>query len=438
MSEDSILELKDYGVAFGERIILSSVNLKVPERGIVVLLGPSGTGKSTLLRTLAGYNDASPSLRVWGEAIFAGMPLGQGEMPILVAQKAKLMLSTVQENVIHELPERASLDFSQQRDIAQRLLKNAHLEELAEQLSTSVVKLPSGLQRHLSILRSIAANPKLLFVDEPTAGLTDAESEKILQYLVEEGQRRAIVVVVHNKKHASILGGSTSMLAGGWIHETQTTQKFFNEPETKAAKDYVHSGSCSVPSPDTPEEYLAEDALEIIKARPKIPEAARNYKSDAFGPRNFLWLQKGVLAGTPRPGLVLDLDYDLGALQRVGVTTLISLTQKPIAPEDLEPFKIKGIAFPIEDMGVPTMVEAEKLCVTVEQLIAQGESIAYHCKAGMGRTGTMLAVQLIWQGYSAMDALETVRRTEPRWVQSEAQVSFLDEFEKNLARKLEK
>lgn len=438
MSENSILELKDYGVAFGERIILSSVNLDVPERGIVVLLGPSGTGKSTLLRTLAGYNDASPSLRVWGEANFAGAPLGRGEIPVLVAQKAKLMLSTVQENVIHELPERSSLDLSQQRDIAQRLLIKANLGKLTEQLSTNVVKLSSAAQRHLSILRSTASNPKLLFVDEPTAGLSDAESDKILQYLVAEGKRRAIVVIVHNKHHATTLGGKTAILAGGWIHETQTTQKFFSEPESRAAKDFVHSGSCSVPSPDTPEEYLAEEALEIIKERPQIPAAARNYKSDAFGPRNFLWLQKGILAGTPRPGLVMELDYDLGALQRVGVTTLISLTQVPIAPEALTPFQIKGIAFPIQDMGVPTIAEAKKLCAQVEQLIAQGESIAFHCRAGMGRTGTMLAIQLIWQGHSAMDALETARRTEPRWVQSETQVSFLDAFEKNLAPALAK
>ena len=434
MSESAILELKNYGVAFGERIILSAVNLDVPERGIVVLLGPSGTGKSTLLRTLAGYNDANPSLRVWGEATFVGTPIGQGgEMPVLVEQKAKLMMSTVHENVIHALPERSSLDLSQQRDVVQRLLKIAQLDHLINQLSVKVIQLPSSTQRHLSILRSVASNPKLLFVDEPTAGLSDEESAPILQFLLEEAKRRAIIVVVHNKNHARTLGGISTMLAGGWIHETQNTQTFFDEPENKVVQDYVESGSCSVPSPDTPDDYLSEEALEIVKQRPQLPKAAREYKSDSFGPRNFLWLQKGILAGTPRPGLVTELEYDLGALQRVGVTTLISLTQVPIAPEDLSEFNIQGISFPIKDMNVPSIDAAKELCVQVEQLIEQGESIAYHCKAGMGRTGTMLAVQLIWQGYSAFDALETARRTEPRWVQSEIQVDFLDAFAKSLS-----
>lgn len=436
MSQDSILTLQDYGVAFGERIILSSVNLQIPERGIVVLLGPSGTGKSTLLRTLAGYNDASPSLRTWGEASFMGFPLGQAEMPVLVAQKAKLMLSTVQENVIHELPERSSLDLSQQRDIAKRLLQSADLDVLTDRLGESVIDLPSNIQRHLSILRSTASNPKLLFVDEPTAGLNDTESEKILKYLVDESKRRAIVVIVHNKKHANLLGGKTSILAGGWIHETQSTQEFFSQPESRAAKDYVLSGSCSVPSPDTPEEFLEPEALEIIKDRPKIPEAARKFKSDAFGPRNFLWLQKGVLAGTPRPGLVTELSYDLEALQRVGVTVLVSLTQIPIAQERLHDYQIKGIAFPIEDMGVPEIQSTQTICAKIEQLIAEGECIAFHCRAGMGRTGTMLALQLIWQGSSALAALEAVRRTEPRWIQSETQVTFLGEFEQNCSKQV--
>jgi atypical dual specificity phosphatase len=240
------------------------------------------------------------------------------------------------------------------------------------------------------------------------------------------------VVVLHNKEQASLLGGQTALLAGGWIHEFQPTEDFFNAPQSQAGKDYVQTGSCSVPAPDTPEEYLQPEALEIIKERPELPVAAREYKSDVFGPRNFLWLQKGALAGTPRPGLVMDLNYDLEALQRVGISVLVSLTQIPIAVEELQKYQIQGIAFPIQDMGIPDIPATISLCAEVEKLLKQGESIAFHCRAGMGRTGTMLALQLIWQGYSALDALDTVRRTEPRWVQSVTQVSFLDEFEQKL------
>lgn len=430
MSE-ALLTLRDYGVAFGEKIILNGVNLDIPERGLVVLLGPAGTGKSTLLRTLSGLNNANPSLRSWGEVDFAGMPLGQSELPALVAQKTKLMMASIRENIVNEMPERHTLDLSQQRDVAQRLLCKAGLDQLVDRLNDNAVDFTLGVQRHLAIARTVAANPRLIFVDEPTTGLKEEESQRLLDYLIQEAENRAVVVVVHNQKQAIKLGGHTALLAGGWIHEMQATKIFFTNPQSQAAKDFVRSGSCSVPSPNTPDEHLDDTVLTGAPQafeRPKVSDAARTYKSDAFGPRNFLWLRKGELAGTPRPGLLIDLNYDLSALQRVGVTVLVSLTTTPIDPDALSEYGIKGIAFPIKDMGVPSIESAKKLCAQVNELIEQGEAVAIHCKAGMGRTGTMLVAQMIWEGETVLDALETARKIEPRWVQSDAQVDFLKEF----------
>ncbi|HHI92704.1 MAG TPA: ATP-binding cassette domain-containing protein [Gammaproteobacteria bacterium] len=429
----SLLSLREYGVAFGDKIILNGVNLDIPERGVSVLLGPAGTGKSTLLRTLSGRNNANPSLRTWGKAEYTGMPLGQSELPALVAQKTKLIMASIRENIVNDMPERHTLDLSQQRDVAQRLLNKAGLTELVDRLNDNAVDFPLGVQRHLAIARTVAANPRLILVDEPTAGLGEKETHRLLDYLLIEAERRAVVVVVHNQKQAIKLGGQTALLAGGWIHETQPTADFFAAPQSQAAKDFVRSGSCCVSAPDTPDEHLncpaaeAEDKSEKT-VRPEIPEEARKYKSDAFGPRNFLWLRKGDLAGTPRPGLLIELDYDLAALQRVGISVLVSLTTQPIDPTELATYDIKGIAFPIKDMGVPTIEAALKFCEQIGELVEQGEAVAMHCKAGMGRTGTMLAAQLIWEGETALDALETARSIEPRWVQSETQVAFLEEF----------
>jgi atypical dual specificity phosphatase len=427
-----VLQLEGFGVAFGERIILGSVDLQVEDREVTCLLGPTATGKSTLLRTLAGFNDTNPNLRTWGTALYAGHPVGEGEeRPAMVAQSARLMMASVLENILHDLPERSSLRQPQQRDLAVRLLENAGLYELKDKLAEPVVNLPLVTQRLLAMVRLAAAGPKLLFMDEPTTGLDEADAERLLQHILQEREHRAMLVVLHNQSHARTLGGNTALLAGGVVQEAATTQGFFFAPKSEVAKNFVRSGSCSVPSPDCDPATLAPDT----PPPPPVPKAAHDYVSDSFGPRGFLWLKKGRLAGTPRPGIFHDIEYDLQALNRVGVTTLLTLTERAPEVEDMKEFGIGNVWFPIPDMQAPSIEQAVEICQQIDTMMQQQEVVAVHCRAGLGRTGTILAAYLIWEGNDALSALETVRKVEPRWVQSEVQVAFLEVFAQAMAER---
>ncbi len=420
----AVLELRGFGAAFGERVILCDINLVVPERGAVVLLGPAGTGKSTLLRTLAGLSSATPSFRTWGEAFYRGSTLSNEEKPELVAQSAQLIMASILENVVVNLPERSQLSRLAQRDLAERLLERAGLPELCDKLDQPVISLPLALQRHLAILRLAAAGPHLLCVDEPTTGLSDEESVRLLHYMRDEATHRALLVVLHNQKHARILGGEAILLAGGYIQEQQRIPQIFDSPQSVAMHEFAKNGTCTVPSPGA----RAEDLNEAVPPPKQLPKAARIYAGSSSAPRGFLWLKKDILAGTPAPGVYFDMEYDLKALQRVGVTTLITLTETPLDETRLSPFGLASIWEPIRDMDAPTIEQGVRLCQTIEQLLAQQEVVAVHCRAGLGRTGTILTAHLIWEGYSTLDALETVRNIEPRWVQSQTQVDFLERF----------
>jgi atypical dual specificity phosphatase len=420
----NVLVTQGLGVGFGERVILSEVNMAIPERGVVVMMGPAGTGKSTLLRTLAGLSAASPSFRSWGAVSYQGEPLGHQPLPALVAQSARLMMSTVFENLVCNLPDRRKLSKAEQGVIVRELLEQAALPELVELLEEQVVSLPLATQRQLAIVRLAVTNPALLCIDEPTTGLDDSESERLLNHLREEAKRRAVLVVLHNQQQARYIGGELVLLAGGRVQEQQPIPQFFDAPRSPVARNFVRSGICTVASPDA----KIEEIDESVEPPPPLPAAALNFTSGALGPRGFMWLKQGVLAGTPQPGVVLDIEYDLKALKRVGVTTLITLTETTLDQDLLKSYELKNIWEPMPDMHPPTLAQGIKLCGAIQQSIAQREVVAVHCRAGHGRTGTLLALYLIWEGQSAMEALENVRRIEPRWIQSKVQEDFLIEF----------
>ena len=128
------------------------------------------------------------------------------------------------------------------------------------------------------------------------------------------------------------------LIAGGSVHEAARTEDFLRHPASEAGKSFVRSGSCAVAAPDADPDTLAPET----PPPPPLPVEARSYISDSFGPRGFLWLKKGKLAGTPRPGIVQDLEYDLKALKRVGVTTLITLTETKPDTEALAEYGIEN------------------------------------------------------------------------------------------------
>lgn len=423
-----ILSLKKFGAAFNTHVILSSIDLDIVETGITILMGPTSTGKSTLIKAIAGFSTENPAYRTWGNICYLGKKLIDSDIrPAIVAQNIKLMIATVLENIIEGLPERQTLNLSQQRELAQRLLIQADLEHLCNQLDTAIIKLNSADQCQISILRQMATNPKLVCIDEPTIRLNAVEIERMVNYLKREAEKRAILIVTHNQKFAKSLQGQTVLLAGGWIQEIQATEQFFSTPMTETAKTFVKTGNCALPSPDAKPEEVAPEWVAAIRP---LPKAATEYSSHVLGPNGFIWLKKGKLAGTPRPGLLREIEDDLLALKRVGITDLISLTQRELDVKPCTDHQINVHAYPMPDMYPPSISQALAINQTIERLWEAQKVVAIHCRAGLGRTGTLLAAQLIYEGKSALVALEETRQIEARWIQSERQVRFLEEYER--------
>lgn len=268
-NNNNVLALSGFGVAFNNKVILSSVTLEIPDTGVMVLMGPSGTGKSTLINTLAGVYQANVGHKVWGQVTYAGEDLfSREDKPVIVGQKLELSVSGVLENIISKLPERSTLHLEQKKDLARRLLEHAGMEHLSIHLGKSATSLDFADRRQLSILAQMVSNPKLLFVDEPTTGLEEDSIERMLEYVKKEAKKRAIVFITHNQKIARKLGGKTALIAGGWIQEVQDTKDFFNAPISDVTKKYVRTGGCSLPSPSAKPEDLNDEMVSATRETP--------------------------------------------------------------------------------------------------------------------------------------------------------------------------
>ncbi|MBK7539089.1 MAG: dual specificity protein phosphatase family protein [Myxococcales bacterium] len=129
------------------------------------------------------------------------------------------------------------------------------------------------------------------------------------------------------------------------------------------------------------------------------------------------------------------MEEDLAGLLRLGVQVLITVEETAtVAPSLLTQAGIEPLHFPLDDMMAPTSELAAAWCDQLARRVERGQVVAVHCRAGQGRTGTILACHLIWAGASAIEALDRVRGVNPKWVTSDAQVRFLSRFEAHARR----
>jgi phosphate transport system ATP-binding protein len=224
--------------------------MPIEANSVTALIGSSGCGKTTVLRSLNRMHELTPAARVEGEVVLDGHDIYAPNVdPVEVRRLVGMVFQapnpfptmSVYENVAAGLTlNRKGMKKSEKDEIVERSLRGAQLwEEVKDRLDKQGSGLSGGQQQRLCIARAIAVEPEVLLMDDPIATLA-------IEDLIEELKSRyTIVIVTHNMQQAARASDTTAFFnieatgKAGRLVEMGPTEKIFTRPEKKETEDYV-------------------------------------------------------------------------------------------------------------------------------------------------------------------------------------------------------
>jgi atypical dual specificity phosphatase len=416
-----VLTIKNLRLGYGNEEVLCINDLKISKHRITGLLGPSGCGKSSLLSAI--LRDSS-SLSYWeeGELYLENEILDKKRANKLIAfvpQKARLYTDTILANFLDGFSFKSEVSLNQKKQLVVKIFKTFGVWELFKDIiEEPVLKQSLGIHKILLIIKALAKKPKLLLIDEVLASTSLKDEVIIIDLIKKLSKDTSVLLITHNKEEAKDLCDSIALVSGGVLHEHTAVDQFFQQPQSEIGHEFLETGSAWYLNPNTKVENK-EDDLTALRRFSSICE--------------FYWVILNKIGGMQKPGLMTEIEDDLAIMKQLGVNVLVTLQQNPIDTQLLGKYEIEGIHFPIVDMGVPDLEKTHQFLMQVQIHFEASKSIVYHCKAGMGRTGTMLACNLVYSdNITAIYAIEKIRRVNYKYIQTDEQMQFVSDFEKYL------
>jgi len=261
---EPVVQIRDLRFAHGDRLIFDGIDLDIAPGGITAIMGPSGTGKTTLLKLIGGQlRPLTGSIRVYGEEVTTlnrqGLYKLRMRMGMLFQSGALLTDKTVFENVAYPMREHTRLPESLLRDLVLMKLEAVGLRGASALMPG---ELSGGMARRVALARAIALDPMMVMYDEPFTG-QDPISMGVLVKLIRElndALSLTSIVVSHDVKETAAIADYIYLLSGGKVIDhgkpdvlgdsvSEWSQQFLNgKPDGPVAFHY--------PAPDFKEDLM--------------------------------------------------------------------------------------------------------------------------------------------------------------------------------------
>jgi phospholipid/cholesterol/gamma-HCH transport system ATP-binding protein len=265
---DNLVEVQDVHYSVGGRPIFAGLSLSIPRGRITAIMGPSGTGKTTLLRLMTGQIKPDSGRILFDGIDVAALKLGELyelrlRMGMLFQNGALLTDMDVFENVAFPLREHTNLPEALIRNIVLTKLQSVGLRGAAELMPS---ELSGGMARRVALARSMANDPDMLIYDEPFTGLDPISMGMIVRLVRQMNYALGItsLVVSHDVEELAILADMSYILSGGKV-AAQGTFVELKDHDSELVNQFVN-GLADGP---VPFHYPAPDYYQQLLEAPK-------------------------------------------------------------------------------------------------------------------------------------------------------------------------
>lgn len=227
---------------------LRNINLDIQRNELFVLFGPSRAGKTTLLRLFNRLSDLLQDTRRQGEVLVDGRDVFDAATNVYDLRRRVSMVfavptplpGSIYDNLTYGLRMAGIRSRSELDGRVERSLKQAALwDEVKDRLGSSAFALSGGQKQRLCMARSLALEPEVILLDNPTSGLDPLSTATVEESLYELKQRYTIVMVPHSVQQAARVADSAAFLLDGELVEAGPARELFVNPRHKRTEDYI-------------------------------------------------------------------------------------------------------------------------------------------------------------------------------------------------------
>ena len=241
MNGNVLFEIKDLQKKFGSLTVFDGLNETIYKGDVVVIIGPSGGGKSTFIRCLNLLEQPTAGkIYFEGEDITAkGFDVNRHRQKVgMVFQQFNLFNNlTVLENITISLTKVKKQSEEESKEKALKLLKRVGLEDKANAYPS---QLSGGQKQRIAIVRALAMEPDALLFDEPTSALDLEMVGEVLQVISDLARDGiTMVVVTHEMGFARKVGTRVLFMDGGQIAEQGAPEEIFEHPQNARTKEFL-------------------------------------------------------------------------------------------------------------------------------------------------------------------------------------------------------